>query len=119
EANDFAAGPQYPRQAEEPGRHLFVVEFARPLDEECIGIFAAKLDQGLSARNSDYRAHRSGGFGMAPPRVLVVNLGAFAAWMKGRGQLGGQHKVPRVINDPALLSSLEDFMRDRGLGSGG
>jgi hypothetical protein len=48
----FAAGPQCPRKAEEPGRHLFVVEFARSLDEERIGIFAAKLDQGLSARNS-------------------------------------------------------------------
>jgi hypothetical protein len=106
EVIDFAAGPQYPRKAEE-----------RNIGQK--RIFAAKLDQGLSARNSDYHTHRSGGFGMAPPRVLAVSSGAFAAWMKGRGKLGGQHKVPRVIIDPALLSSLEGFMRDRRLPSGG
>jgi hypothetical protein len=30
--------------------------------------------------------------------------------MKARDQLGGQHKVPRIINDPALFQSLRDFM---------
>ena len=30
--------------------------------------------------------------------------------MKGRGQLGGQHKVPRIINDPELFGNLESFL---------
>ena len=38
-----------PRKAEERSRHPFVVEFSRPFDELRIGVFAAKLDQGLSA----------------------------------------------------------------------
>jgi hypothetical protein len=35
-------------------------------------------------------------------------VGSFAAWMRGRGKLGGQ--VPRVIKDPALLDSLCAFL---------
>jgi hypothetical protein len=34
----------------------------------------------------------------------------FEAWMKSRGQLGGQHKVPRVIANPALFNSLRAFV---------
>jgi hypothetical protein len=35
--------------------------------------------------------------------------GAFAAWMKSRGKLGGQHKVPRIINNAELFASLREF----------
>jgi hypothetical protein len=118
EVTDFAVGPLFPRTVKERGGHLFIVEFSRPVDVEQIGLFAKKLDQSLSARNSDYNAHRSGGFGMAAPRVLIAGSGAFAAWMKKRGQLGGQHKVPRVIADDASLRSLEDFMRHYASGDG-
>jgi hypothetical protein len=30
--------------------------------------------------------------------------------MKRRGKLGGQNKVPRVINDPALFDDLKGFV---------
>jgi hypothetical protein len=30
--------------------------------------------------------------------------------MKSRGQLGGQHKVPRTIKDPALFANLAEFL---------
>jgi hypothetical protein len=61
----------------------------------------------------DYAAHRGGDFGMAPPTVLFAPPGSFAAWMRRRGKLGGQNKVPRVINDPALLADLRDFVTSR------
>jgi len=35
--------------------------------------------------------------------------GGFAEWIKGRGQLGGQYKVPRIINDVELLDGLREF----------
>ena len=35
--------------------------------------------------------------------------GGFAAWMKSRGKLGGQNKVPRIVNDPELWAALRDF----------
>jgi len=72
--------------------------------------FAKAVDRTLSAENEDYEAHRSGGFGMRAPEALAVPPGTFAAWMKSRGQLGGQHKVPRIINDAELFEGLRDFV---------
>jgi hypothetical protein len=36
----------------------------------------------------------------------MLPLGGYAQWMKAHGQLGGQHKVPRVINNPELFENL-------------
>ena len=41
--------------------------------------------------------------------LFPVPTGTFAAWMKSRGKLGGQHKVPRVINDAELFANLQAF----------
>lgn len=46
---------------------------------------------------------------MRPPVAHAVAPGTFAAWMKARGRLGGQNKVPRVINDPELFAHLRAF----------
>jgi cytochrome c1 len=51
---------------------------------------------------------------MGGPEICVAGPGAFAAWMKKRGKLGGQNKVPRVIQDDALLQDLCAFLRDAG-----
>jgi hypothetical protein len=32
--------------------------------------------------------------------------------MKARGRLGGQNKVPRIINDSALFGDLDRFSRE-------
>jgi hypothetical protein len=44
--------------------------------------------------------------------AVVLPPGGFAEWMKARGQLGGQHKVPRIINDPELFHGLRAFAAD-------
>jgi hypothetical protein len=46
---------------------------------------------------------------MAAPRVQAVPPGFFAQWMKARGRLGGQNKVPRVINDSDLFAELQQY----------
>jgi hypothetical protein len=106
---DFAVGALYPERPGERGGHLFIVEFGAPPPREKIERFAMALDAALAHANLDYRDHRQGDFGMAPPRVLPMAAGAFAAWMKSRGKLGGQNKVPRVMTDPGLLESLRAF----------
>ncbi len=108
---DYAAGAVFPRSDEPAGGHLFVVEFAgaRP-ETAALAAFAKELDVALGATNEDYAAHRAGDFGLRAPRVHAVSTGSFAAWMKSRGQLGGQHKVPRVINDPELFANLRQFV---------
>ncbi len=110
---DFSAGAIHPPEARAPGSHVVIVEFADATPDGVIpdvSRFAARLDEGLAARNLDYRAHRAGDYGMAPPRIEVAPSGRFAAWMKQRGKLGGQHKVPRIITDATLLADLRRFI---------
>ena len=75
--------------------------------------FLAVLDETLSSRNDDYKGHRAGGFGLDAPRLIAVSRGTFEAWMKSRGQLGGQHKVPRIVADEKLFASLRGFAEPR------
>ena len=90
------------------GHHLYIVEFQPSVSSERLADFCKALDSLLAASNADYAEHRKGDFGMAPPRILAVPPGSFAAWMKARGKLGGQNKVPRVVADPAALRQIAD-----------
>ncbi len=109
---DYAAAALPPDAADPRGGHFFVVE-GDGIGPESTEKFAAALDAALRRLNADYAAHRCGDFGLRPPRVLLAPSGTFAAWMAARGKLGGQNKVPRVINDPALLASLRQTAEQR------
>ena len=112
--NDYVVAPLYPEHEGARGGHLFAVEFAEPgLPASAVATFAETLDRALAASNADYAAHRAGGYGMRAPEIRAVAAGGFAAWMRARGQLGGQHKVPRIINDPALFRELLAFLDRR------
>jgi hypothetical protein len=108
---DYSMGAVFPRAAGEIGRHLYVVEFARPASPQQIARFAETIDAALAAANDDYRHYRLEVRGLAPPEILSAPHGSFAAWMKRRGKLGAQHKVPRVINDADLFADLVSFMQ--------
>ena len=114
QVGDYSVGALFPAETGGLGRHLYVIEFEGrvPAAEE-LATFIRLLDQKLQERNDDYQAHRAEGFGLDGPTVTVVSSGTFRDWMKSRGKLGGQHKVPRVINDPALLSNLRSFGAER------
>jgi uncharacterized protein (DUF1778 family) len=106
---DFSVGAVYPKAAGELGRHLYVVEFDALPSPATAAAFAKAIDETLKTRNDDYRAHRSDGFGMHAPDVRAVPPGTFAQWMKSRGRMGGQNKVPRIINDQQLFQDLVHF----------
>jgi hypothetical protein len=106
---DFAAGAVYPENPGEIGGHLFVLEFERGVFEAELARFAETLDRDLMRRNLDYEAHRAGGYGLRPPEVVALRQGGFAEWMRRRGRLGSQNKVPRIIVDPALFAELRAF----------
>jgi hypothetical protein len=108
---DFAVGAVFPDTDHTRGGHAYIVELSdEASDSLWIKNFAQTLDERLCDSNDDYRAHRSGGFGLRPPEVIAVPHGTFAAWMKQRGQLGGQHKVPRIITDRVLFTELQRFV---------
>lgn len=86
------------------GRHQWFIEFdKRPcsLDE-----FASLLDQNLQKLNSDYEAKRYKEISLQPLEVIEAHEGAFYEWLKRKGKLGGQHKIPRLSNDRALIDEL-------------
>ena len=112
--SDFAAGSLFPEETGARGGHLYVVEPGAEggnggFNTDRQARFAQALDAALCRLNDDYAAHRAGGYGMDAARVRFLAPGAFAAWMKSRGKLGGQNKVPRVINDRELFAALRRF----------
>jgi hypothetical protein len=112
EISEFAVGALFPDSNDARGRHLFVIEPRDPEMLRAVGSeFAAAIDRRLGELNRDYGTHRAEDFGMAPPGVLIVAAGTFADWMRHRGKLGGQNKVPRVIHDNELLADLRDYAR--------
>ena len=87
---DFAVGCLFSSGPGERGGHLYTVEFSEAgLGPERVSAFASRLDETLQAINDDYAAHRSGGWGMNPPKIAILPPGGFAAWMRRRGRLGG------------------------------
>jgi hypothetical protein len=105
---DFHAGPVFPESAGKPGHHRFLVEFAQQPRQP--DVFRRELDLALCRINEDYRAHRHGDLTMRVPEVIPVRPGGFADWMRGRGKLGGQHKVPRLDNTGRLAAELTDWL---------
>jgi hypothetical protein len=115
--SDYSVGPVYPKGEGDLGGHIFIVEFVGgvvPSSEE-LAPFIIALDRRLSERNEDYEAHRSNGFGLRAPRVVAVPGGTFSDWMRSRGKLGGQNKVPRIITKQEILDDLLKFVGVAGV----
>jgi hypothetical protein len=93
---EWCCGPEF---VGEFGRHHLVVE-AEATDAPRLG---GAFDLALAAANEDYAAHRKGGQ-MLAPEITIVPPGRFETWMRAHGKAGGQHKVPRVIADPARFA---------------
>src|SRR5262249_42386327 len=104
---DFHVGPIFPETPTAPGRHRYLIEFVRPPAD--ISQFVGALDTALCRLNEDYAAHRGGDLTMLAPEVMPVRRGGFAEWLRTRGQVGGQHKVPRMDNGGELTRELTTF----------
>ncbi len=98
---EYTAAPVFIEIPGERGAHEWVIEFSRP--PKSISAFAKTLDQNLQELNSDYAAKRRLDMVLTEIIVNVVPPGSFNAWMRSRGKLGGQGKVPR-------LSSKRDYV---------
>jgi hypothetical protein len=47
------------------------------------------------------------------PVLHSLPQGTFYAWMKKKGKLGGQHKVPRLSADRKHLEDILDIVREK------
>ena len=85
-------------------RHQWLIEFARPPED--LPLFAGLLDRKLQEINSDYEAKRFKDLTLQQLEIIPARPGLFNDWMKQRGKLGGQHKVPRLSNNREYLDQL-------------
>lgn len=85
-------------------RHQWVIEFNR--EPEDINLFAQLLDRKLQEINSDYEAKRFKDITLQQLELIKARKGLFHTWLKQRGKLGGQHKVPRLSNSREYIDQL-------------
>ncbi len=85
-------------------RHQWLIEFAKEPND--INAFAETLDSALRQINSDYEAKRFKSITLQRLEVVVARQGLFNDWLKTKGQLGAQHKVPRLSNNRNIIEEL-------------
>ena len=103
EVADYTAAPVF-MDGNAKCRHQWLVEFARPprdLDE-----FVRLLDTRLQQLNSDYEAKRYKDITLQHLEVIVARADLFNDWLRLKGKLGGQHKIPRLANNRDIMDQL-------------
>ncbi len=106
--NDYSAAPVY-FSDESNGAHEWLIEFEKaPAD---MNRFVFELDDALKSVNGDYEAKRSKDIALRMPVVHAIQKGVFNAWLKSKGKLGGQHKVPRLCNERTYVDEILSFVR--------
>jgi len=106
---DYTAAPVY-FSAAENGGHEWLIAFDRepPSLEE----FILVLDKSLQQINSDYEAKRHKDIALRLPIVQAVAPHTFENWLRHKGKLGGQHKVPRLSNERDTLEEIKRFIQE-------
>ena len=103
QVREYTAAPVF---MDETGkcRHQWVIEFAKMPTN--VGEFATILDRTLQNVNSDYEAKRYKNITLQPLEIIVGRTDLFHDWLSSRGKLGGQHKVPRLANNRAIIEEV-------------
>ena len=101
--SEYTAAPVF-MDSDAKCRHQWVIEFAKAPDD--INKFATALDNKLQEVNSDYEAKRYKNITLQPLEIVVAREGLFNDWLKSKGKLGGQHKVPRLSNKRDIIEEL-------------
>ena len=100
---DYTAAPVFFTH-ESNGAHEWLVEFEVP--PASLAEFGEELDNALKAINSDYEAKRHKDIALRGPIVRELKKNTFNEWLRSKGKLGGQHKVPRLSNERIILEEI-------------
>ena len=100
---DYTAAPIF-MSRNEKGAHEWIIEFRKAPEE--IQYFTEVLDNALKSLNSDYEAKRYNSLTLKMPKVHMARKNLFYDWLKSKGKLGGQHKIPRLSNERAYVDEL-------------
>lgn len=107
--SNFTAAPVF-MQTNGKGGHEWIIEFEKMPDD--LAVFTQILDQKLREINSDYDAKRYQDIALQAPLIHVAPKGTFYEWLKRRGKLGGQHKVPRLSNSREYVEEIKAMFEE-------
>ncbi len=100
---DYTVCPRF-MNAGQKGNHQWLIECTRAPDEP--DRFRSILDETLRELNSDYDAKRYKNMVLEEPDITFVPAGTFDRWLKHKGKLGGQNKVPRLSNERQYVEQI-------------
>ncbi|MEI6122221.1 MAG: GH3 auxin-responsive promoter family protein [Bacteroidota bacterium] len=101
--SEYTAAPVFYKD-KNVGAHEWLMEFET--EPENIEYFNEVFDNALKSLNSDYEAKRYHDMILNKPVIHVLPKHTFYKWLKIRGKLGGQHKVPRLTNDRKYVEEI-------------
>jgi GH3 auxin-responsive promoter len=84
-----------------------LIEFEK--EPSSLETFTKELDTALKSINSDYEAKRHKSIALSPPVIHSLKKGTFTEWLRSKGKLGGQHKVPRLSNERQYVEEILSF----------
>lgn len=100
---EYTAAPVF-MSSKEKGHHQWLIEFEKV--PASIAEFTQILDKSLQEINSDYEAKRYKDMTLSTLEIVVARKHLFHDWLKSKGKLGGQHKVPRLSNSREYIDEL-------------
>ena len=100
---EYTAAPVF-MDAKGKCRHQWVIEFSK--EPENLEQFATLFDKRMQELNSDYEAKRYKDITLQHLEIVVARHDLFNDWLKMKGKLGGQHKVPRLSNSREIIDQL-------------
>lgn len=106
--SEYTGGPIYMKDNQK-GAHEWIVEFEKVPDD--LDHFISLFDVALKTINSDYEAKRHKNLSLEIPHLIVAPKGLFYEWMKRKGKIGGQNKIPRLSNDRQYLEELIELSK--------
>jgi hypothetical protein len=101
--SDYTAAPLFFTELTN-GAHEWLIEFEK--EPASLVVFTQELDAALKEANSDYEAKRHKDIALRMPVVRILPRGTFTQWLRSKGKMGGQHKVPRLCNERKFVEEI-------------
>ncbi len=107
---DYTAAPIYFTE-QSNGAHEWLIEFDKaPID---LALFTKEMDAALKNVNSDYESKRQKDIALRMPVVHAMPEGTFTEWLRSKGKVGGQHKVPRLSNERKIVEEILNLINKK------
>ena len=102
---EFTVGPRIEKRKGK-SHHEWLIEFkSKPHN---IDLFEKEIDLNLQKLNSYYKDLIQDGI-LSRLKIKILKRKSFINFMKSKGKLGGQNKVPRLSNDVKLINEIIKF----------